>query len=231
MKCFKFLTAILFHLVFFANANAQKGIANRFSVDFSSGFSKTLNSMSPDFSCTYLRSPYVETGTRFMFNDRFGIKSSFAYHHFEYKCAAFDLKDTNLVSNSNYYKTNVDAVTNLGTIFGFRENESKIGLLLHTGLGFSIMQSSRTLKHTFWTDDFSDIMMNVNIGLQTSVRVSNRGCVSLNLGVLSHLSQTFTFDMNGSSNRQGFDGLIFYSGVGYSYYIGKYRMHYDWIKM
>jgi OOP family OmpA-OmpF porin len=208
----------------------QKQLVNRFATDYNIGFSKPFFPLSQNFTAEFAKSPMIDIGFRVMLNDRFGLRTSVATHLLNFENPTIDLENSNLISQTIYFKNNIDAVTNLGTIFGWREKNSKFGLLLNTGLGYTIVKSKNSLADTKWTSDLTELMININTGVSLLVKTGPKGCVQANFGTLTHLSQTFTFDMNSSGVRPGFDGVMLYSSIGYTWYIGPNLIHYDWLK-
>lgn len=211
-------------------AYSQVTPTNRFSIDANIGLTKVLYPYSPDFKTKALNPFCTSLGGRFMLNDYFGIKGEFSYNLFTFTKDNPAPADTGLVFQSSYYRTSIIGVTNLRNLLNFTSKTDRWGLLLHTGAGFSILQSDKTLFHADWKNDFSDIMINLVIGLSPQYKINERLAVNLDFLMISHFFQTFTFDMNSSSKRPGFDGIVFNLSGGISYYIGKHQQHFDWIK-
>lgn len=203
---------------------------NRFSIDASIGMTKALYPYSTDFKSKALNPFCASLGGRFMLNELFGIKGEFSYNQFTFTKDNPSPADTALYFQSYYYRTSLVGVTNLGNLLHFKSKTDQFGLLLHTGAGFSILQSDKTLKHTEWKNDFSDIMVNLVIGLSPQYKINENLAVNLDLLMVSHFFQTFAFDMNSSGTRPGFDGIVFNLSAGVSYYLGKQQQHADWIK-
>lgn len=223
-----FITSVL--LFFFTFVNCQTQTFNKLSIDGNIGFVKPLLPLSKDFYTPFLAPLNTGLGVRYMLNDRFGFKGEFSFNDFNFKNDQVSFADTNLYHKSFYFRTSLVGVTNLGNILNFRDKTDKFGLLLHTGGGFSILHSKKTLKGIQWKNDFSDIMINLVIGLSPQYKINKNMALNLDLTAISHLFQTFTFDMNSSAKRQGFDGVILNISAGLSYYIGNSPEHYDWGK-
>ncbi|MCE3296661.1 MAG: hypothetical protein K0R65_2375 [Crocinitomicaceae bacterium] len=212
------------------NAFSQLTPANRLSIDANIGVTKALYPLSPDFKTNALNPISASAGCRFMLNDLFGLKGEFSLNYFKFTKDNPTPADTGLFLESFYYRTSLVGVTNLGNLLNFKSHTDKFGLLLHTGAGFSILQSDKTLKHVTWKDDFSDIMINITLGLSPQYKIGPRMAVNLDLLAITHLFQTFTFDMNTAGNRPGFDGIILNLSGGISYYLGRHQQHFDWTK-
>ncbi|MFN5417558.1 MAG: hypothetical protein ACK5B9_10915 [Flavobacteriia bacterium] len=222
------LTVIIF-LLLLSQFTLSQLKSNRFSNEIEIGISTVVSTLTDGF---YAKAGSLSTNysNRFMMNDRFGIKAEFNYNQFNFGHRSINLADTNLVDKTNYYRTSIIGVTNLGNVLNFKSKTDRFGLLMHTGGGFSILQSKNTLQGVEWKSDFSDIMINLVLGFSPQIKIGPRMAANVNILMISHLSQTFTFDMNSSAKRQGFDGVIFNFGAGISYYFGPHLEHFDWSK-
>lgn len=203
--------------------------ANRFSNEIEFGIS-TISTTLTDGFYSKAGSPSLNYSNRFMMNDRFGIKGEFNFNQFNFGNRNFNLADTNLIDQTNYFRTTLVGVTNLGNVLNFKSKTKRIGLLMHTGGGFSILHSKNTLHNVEWKNDYSDIMINLVLGFTPQIKINSRMAANINILMISHLFQTFTFDMNSSAKRQGFDGVILNFGAGISYYFGPHLEHFDWSK-
>ncbi len=222
---------LVFSSFFAYNAFCQTiSPSNRLSLDANVGLTKALYPLSPDFKTKALNPVCASIGGRFMLNDRFGLKGEFSFNSFKFSKDNPSPADTGLYMQSFYYRTSLVGVTNLGNLLKFKSRTDKFGLLLHTGAGFSILQSDKTLRHVEWKNDFSDIMINLTLGLSPQYKINERMAVNLDFLVVAHLFQTFAFDMNTAGNREGFDGIILNLSGGVSYYIGRHQQHFDWTK-
>ncbi len=223
-----FFTLLLAFSFSFVKSQTQQ--FNKISIDGNIGFIKPLSTLSKDFYTSFLSPLNTGLGVRYMLNERVGAKGEFSFNDFSFKNDQVNFSDTNLYHDSFYFRTSLIGVTNLGNILNFKAKTDKFGLLLHTGGGFSILHSKKTLKGIQWKNDFSDIMINLVIGLSPQYKINKHMAVNLDLTAISHLFQTFTFDMNSSAKRQGFDGVILNVSAGLSYYLGNQQEHFDWGK-
>lgn len=216
-------------LQFIAQYSLSQLKSNRFSNEVEIGISTVISTLTDGY---YAKAGSLSTNysNRFMMNDRFGIKAEFNFNQFNFGNRNFELEGTNFVSQTNYYRTSLIGVTNLGNVLNFKQKTDRFGLLMHSGGGFSILQSKNTLQGVEWKSDFSDIMINLVLGFSPQIKIGSRMAANVNILMISHLSQTFTFDMNSSAKRQGFDGVIFNFGAGVSYYFGPHLEHFDWSK-
>lgn len=106
---------------------------NQWSFELAGGFNKPQRPMSPGYT-TSLISPYtVDLGVRYMFNNKFGVKTDFGYN-------SFTGKDESIAFDSKYYRVDVQGVANLGRIMNFETWTQTIGLLGHAGFGLSFLE-------------------------------------------------------------------------------------------
>ena len=230
-KIFYQVKKIIFKLIFLFLTSisfTQAFNYNKLSVDVNSGFVKPLYPFTQGYYTNFLGPVNIDIGVRYMLNQRFGIKPEFSYNLF--KNDEFGKNDTSLVFRSNYFRYSVVGITNLGYLMNFRYATSKVGLLLHTGFGFSTLSSDKTDKKKKWTNDYSDIMLSFSLGLIPQYKINDHLAFNLDLKMISHLSQTFAFDMMSSVKKDGFDGIVLNISGGISYYIGSKGNHIDWIK-
>jgi OOP family OmpA-OmpF porin len=223
MKVFFAILALLSNFVLLS----QQSSYNKVSIEANIGFTKPVYPFTEGYFTNFLSPSHTNLGFRYALNERFGIRADFGFDHF--KNDKFGKNDTSIVFKSNYYRTSLEGVINLGNIiFKQKPMNGKFGLLLHGGGGFSILQSPLTLKGIEWREDQSDIMINVMMGTTGQYKVNERLALNLDLTMISHLLQTFTFDMYNSAKRGGFDGVLLNVNMGVSFYLGKKPQHIDW---
>ncbi|MES2588229.1 MAG: hypothetical protein V4622_04560 [Bacteroidota bacterium] len=222
----------LFFLVFSLSLSTlifcQNNEYNRVSFEINAGIMKPIYPLTRDFKSPIYKNINFDIGSRFMLNDLAGIKAVFNVSQFKFESDLFSLNDSNFYSKSYYYRTTLEGIVNLGKMIHLQKYSPKLGLLLHGGSGFSILQSKKTLKNINWKNDFSDIMINVTAGATTQYKINEYLVANLDLNFIAHLFQTFAFDMNTSGKRQGFDGMLFNISTGLTWYLGEKDEHFDW---
>ncbi len=223
MKLFFVAISISTSIILFS----QKEEFNKISLEANIGFTKPVYPFTAGYFTNFLSPSHTNLGFRYALNDRFGVRADFGFDHF--KNDEFGKNDSSIVFKANYYRTSLEGVINLGNII-FKQTpmNGKFGLLLHGGGGFSILHSPLTLKNIEWKTDHSDIMINFMMGLTGQYKISERIAINLDFTLVSHLFQTFTFDMYNSAKRGGFDGVLLNVNTGISWYIGKNTKHIDW---
>ena len=186
---------------------------NKWSVEFGAGVNKPQLPFAPGYF-TGTPSPFnVDFGVRYMFNNKFGIKADAAYY-------VLKSNQNSAEFNTEYYRTSLQAVANLGRLMNFETWTNTFGLLLHTGGGYSQFQTEGK--------NFTERMGNFIIGLTGQIKLSNSVALTGDLTSVTNIGQATTFDGTAASNLRGFGGGIFSGTVGLTIYLGKNEKHADW---
>ena len=188
---------------------------NRWSVEFSGGFNKPFRPFTAGYG-TALISPYtVDLGLRYMFNNKFGIKTDFGYN-------SFTGRDTSLNFDTKYYRVNLQAVANLGRIMSFETWTKTIGLLGHAGFGLSLMERNDPSY-------LKDRMGNFMAGVTGQIKLSERIALTGDFSTIINAKQSVAFDTRSTAGGRGFNGALFTGTVGLTVYLGSNAKHADWV--
>ena len=188
---------------------------NRWSVELSGGINKPEQPLTPGYT-TAILSPYTANlGVRYMFNNKFGLKTDFGFNSFTggEKSIPFDTK---------YYRVNIQGVANLGRIMNFETWTKTIGLLGHAGFGLSFLERKEPSY-------VKDRMGNFMLGLTGQIKLSDRVALTGDFSTIVNAKQSVTFDGASLNNMPGFNGSLFTGTVGLTIYLGKKAQHADWI--
>ena len=216
---------ILLTLVFATAINsmcAQNGVLdnkefnyNRWSVEFSGGFNKPFRPLTPGYATTLI-SPYtVDAGIRYMFNNKFGLKTDIGY-------SSFTGKDNSINFDTKYYRVNLQGVANLGRIMSFETWTNSIGLLGHAGFGLSLLERKDPSY-------LKDRMGNFIAGVTGLIKLSDRVSLSGDFSTIINAKQNIAFDGASSIGGRGFNGALFTGTAGLVIYLGKNDKHADWV--
>lgn len=198
--------------------------ANRIAVGFNIGSHDGIKN-SGDGSTKIYQIHHFNLHGRYMLNNRFGIKVDAAYDKFKW---------TRLGSPTNYYRISFQPTINLTDILRFGSLTKNFGLLLHTGIGYSIMKNKGVTSSLEPTSPLmelgpTDRMMHSIIGLTPQYKINERFCVNADVSMLFHVRQNRTYDFQYTLPAEaGFTGSFINLSVGASYYIGKKSKHIDW---
>lgn len=213
---------------FFANAQNEtitstdsynnKSLYNKWSVELNGGLTKPVRALTPGYYNEFfnLNSFHADLGVRYMFNPKFGLKLDFGYDQFQ------NGDNNSLDFKSRYIRTNLQGVINLGRALNFETWTNTLGLLLHGGLGASQLTS----KTGF---DGEDYMINGILGLTAQVRLSDRVALTGDLTGIVNAQQNWNFDGMGPAPTGVFDGGLLNASLGLTFYLGKNKVHADWV--
>ncbi len=187
---------------------------NKWSVELAGGVNKPQRPMTPGYY-TSTPSPYVvDLGVRYMFNNKFGLKTDFGYNSFQGQKNSIDF-------DTKYYRIDLQGVANLGRIMSFETWTHSIGLLGHAGFGLSLLERK---DPTYVKDRMGNFMA----GVTGQIKLSNRIALTGDFTTILNAAQDAAFDGASTRPHQGFQGILFNGTVGLTVYLGKSAKHADW---
>lgn len=187
---------------------------NKWSIEVNAGVNKATGLFSDGyFPAT--GSPFnVDFGARYMFNNKFGLKTDFGFYSFESYRKSLPFK-------SEYRRANIQGVLNFARIMNFEQFTKHFNILFHTGVGFGINRGSE--------NPYDDRVANIIVGLGGQYKLSNKMAVNFDVTSITNFSQNRTFDGKTTvPHRDGLAGGIFSGTIGLTYYLGKNAEHADW---
>ena len=185
---------------------------NKWSIELTGGFNKPLRPMK---YFTSTPSPYVvDLGVRYMFNTKFGLKADLGYNSFQGGKKSIDF-------NTKYYRTDLQAVVNLGRMMDFETWTNTIGLLVHSGFGAAQLEDQNSA--------IKDKMINFIIGATGQIKLSNKLALTGDFTTILNARQSHTFDAASVNRGKGFSGILFNGTIGLTLYLGKNKKHADWV--
>ncbi|MFC3415817.1 OmpA family protein [Algoriphagus hitonicola] len=213
-----------------SSANAQKEF-NRWSLEINSGFNKPMGPLTPGFLSPTLNIGHVDFGTRYMFNEYFGIKGDIGFGNFNEAGG-----DSNSPSfSTNYSRINLQGIANIGRLLNFQNISPKLTILGHFGTGGGRMK----FEESIITNTEYDYHYNFITGISPQYLISNRVAMKADISVIINGRQTYTFDGNQynapypitTPNSNPFvhaTGTWWTGTLGLSFYLGKHDQHADW---
>jgi OOP family OmpA-OmpF porin len=187
---------------------------NKWSVELNGGANKTTGAMTTSFYTATPNFFHADLGVRYMFNPKFGLKLDFGYDKLKEGKESFAF-------DSNYFRTDLQGVINLGRVLNFETWTNRIGLLGHGGFGVSMLKSDGF--------DGEDYMANGIVGLTTQVRLCNSVALTADFTGIINGNQTYNFDGMSQTTAKAFNGSIFNASLGLTFYLGKHAKHADWV--
>ncbi|MBK5210680.1 MAG: OmpA family protein [Flavobacteriaceae bacterium] len=206
-----------FILLVAITANAQEKEYNQWSVEAEAGVHKVGNKFAAGY---YEATPSLwqaGLGLRYMFNEKFGAKLDFGY-------ANIQGGEDSLPFETNYYRTSLQGVVNLGNILDFKSWTNTFGLLAHAGGGYSAHKPKSPIDY-----QNKDQMLNFIVGITPQIKLSDRIALTGDLSLMDHVRQSVTWDgTQDVSAFRGFYGVMVNANVGLTFYLGKKAIHADW---
>ncbi|WP_297336019.1 OmpA family protein [Algoriphagus sp.] len=223
----KKILTLLFLIGAIGSANAQKEF-NRWSFEINGGFNKAMSPISPPFLTPTLNVGTLDIGSRYMINERFGLKGIIEGGNFS------SLRKQTPSFQTNYLHFGAMGVANLGRIFKFESFTTRFGLLGTLGLGI-IRLKYVTTPLPFTKPEYSQVIKSGISGIyKINRKLSLSGRVDLNFNG----RQTYTFDgTRYNAPEPTFfptppyihaTGTWWTGTLGLNFYLGKHEQHADW---
>lgn len=195
-------------------ANAQDKPYNKWSVDLNAGFAKPARTLSSGYSAETFKNLHLDGGVRYSINNKIGVKASFGYDKID------NWTNSNLKAQSDYYRTSLEGVVNLGRVLNFENWTNTLGLQVHAGGGYSWLNGDNFAS--------SDKMGHLMAGLTGQVKLHSRVALNADFTVIQNTQQDRNWDGASATNRSVFQGTMFNASMGISIYLGKHGQHADW---
>lgn len=187
---------------------------NRMTLDLQVGVNNPVSPMSAGYDSPTMGFLTANIGGRYMLNAKGGIKLGLGYNRFSAKSGSLDF-------TTNYMRGSLEGVINLANILQFSQWTDRIGLLFHTGLGYSGMKSEDV--------EGKDRMLHATMGLAPQLRLSPRWALELDASVFAHSYQSRSYDFRQANYNRGVDGFLYNLTLGMQYHLGKKNVHADWV--
>jgi len=189
---------------------------DKWSIEVSGGFHKPSRPFADGYYTSTPSFGQFSVGTRYMFNNRFGLKLDFGY-------STLKEGDESLPFEGNYYRGSLQGVANLGSIMKFETWTNTIGLLFHAGGGYSLLSPKEPIEL-----DNNDQMLHIIAGITPQIRLGNSVALTTDLSVIGNVRQSRTWDGTEPTTGRGFDGMMVNFSAGLTFYLGQNEKHADW---
>ncbi len=201
-----------------SNSYCQYSEYNKWSVDLSIGGTNAVEPYSPGYWSNTVDLVHTSGGVRYMFNNKFGLKLDGGYDLISND--NFGKNGNSLPFKTNYFRTSIQGVLDIGRIFTFENFTDRWSLLFHTGGGMSLTSSK--------VNPETDRMVNFMFGFTPQYKLNDRIALNVDASFIWHIYQQYTFDMYNSVYNRGFDGFLANATIGVNIYLGKKKQHCDW---
>ncbi len=187
---------------------------NKWSIEVAGGFNKPQRPMTPTYATATPGLYVVDFGVRYMFNNKFGLKTDFGYN-------SFKEKDNTNPFDTKYYRVDLQGVANLGRIMSFETWTHTLGLLGHAGFGVAQLEDQNS--------SLKDRTGNFIAGVTGQIKLSNHIALTGDFTTIVSAGQDASFDAASLSATRGFSGILFNGTVGLTIYLGSNAKHADWV--
>lgn len=187
---------------------------NKWSIEVSGGANKPFRTFTPGFRTDRVNFFTVDLGTRYMFNNKFGLKLDFGYNKFENN-------DETPEFESTYLRGDIQGVVNLGRVLNFEDWTSCIGLLMHAGGGVYQLKADNGFDGEDWG-------ANLIGGFTAQLKLSDHVVLTGDVTGIANGFQNWNFD-GMSQTSTTVDGLILNGTLGLTFYLGGHKKHADWV--
>ncbi len=199
---------------------------DKWSLEIGGGFNKPMAPLAPAYLSPTLNVGHIELGTRYMFNEKFGIKLDYGFGSMR---EARGNGSTSPSFDTKYFRANLQGVANIGRIMNFESFTRNFGLLLHGGAGIGRVNPEENVFNTF-----NDEVYTIMFGLTPQLKLSKNIALVGDISTILNGRQTVTWDGSAAirpSTDNGFYGAngTWWTGtLGLQFYLGKNEEHADW---
>jgi OOP family OmpA-OmpF porin len=216
---------IIFSFILFVaiTANAQEKNYNQWSVEAEAGVHKPSKPFTPEYFTATPALWQGGLGVRYMMNEKFGVKLDSGYNNIK-------SSDNSEEFETNYYRTSLQGVVNMGSVLNFRTWTNNFNVLFHGGMGYSVNKPK-------YPNDFNsgDQMLNLIAGVTPQFKLSDRLALTGDLSVVGSVRHSSTWDgaqplssVVDNNQLRGLNGMLVNASVGLTFYLGKKAIHADW---
>jgi OOP family OmpA-OmpF porin len=158
-----------------------------------------------------------------MITEYVGAKLDFGYNN-------ISSHDGSIPFESDYFRTDLQAVVNVGNVLNFRNWTDRFNVLIHGGMGYSWNTPKEPIEFSS-----GDEMVNVMFGITPQLRLSDRIALTGDFTIIAHDHHDVTWDgvssvsaVQSDADQRGLNGHMFNASIGLTFYLGKNAVHADW---
>lgn len=189
---------------------------NRWSIEVAGGLTKPVRPMAAGYYTSTPSFGQFSLGARYMFNNRFGAKLDFGYSMLKEGSSSLPFK-------SNYFRTSLQGVVNVGSILHFETWTNSFGILAHAGGGYSNLSPKEPIDQAN-----TDHMLNFIAGVSPQLKLGEKMALTGDVSIIGNARQDYSWDGTGRTNTRGFNGYGMDFSIGLTFYLGKNEKHADW---
>ncbi len=224
---------VIIACLFIYSANAQVAVDttgiigvgyNKWSLEFDFGQSKGAKPYAYGY---YYSNPnshfsldvnHFGLATRYMVNQKFGLKA-----HLSYDKIANQKGSESLDFEVEHVQLAMEGVVNTIRLFGIEEQAGRLGLLFH--LGFQGSQMSPKIGTNVGKHEFNGGLV---AGLTPHLRMFDGFSAFIDFTLNSNIRQHFNWDGSYTDSNNNLTGSLYTTSLGVSYSFGSEKIHGDW---
>ena len=187
---------------------------NQFSIEAGAGYVLAGNPYSKAFDSNFSGFRNVNLGLRYMINENYGVRLSYANDRF--------LQSNGSKVGISYNRIGVDGIYNLGRLIdlAYASNEN-VGLLGHVGVGYTMAKPLG--------ESVTDRIGSISLGLTPQFKLGENTVFYVDLSSNINVKQHRGFDGGFVyQNRNSTIGSFYNLSFGLMIYLGQNRYHADW---
>lgn len=188
---------------------------NRFSMNAEYGLNHVVGPISDGYDVPVMGMYHVGLGGRYMFNPKFGLRLQLNYDE-------ISNDDNSPGFRTDYFRSSLEGVINLGNVLGFDQFTRNFGILIHAGAGYSMLDDVNT---SFGPDH----IMNVTGGITPQFRIGDRWNIYADMSMTANGDQNYTYDRRSSYSTRGLSPNLYNYSVGLQYNFGPHKRYADWV--
>jgi hypothetical protein len=205
---------VLFALLLVSSLSFSQYRFNQFSIEAGAGYVLAGNPYSKAFDSNFSGFRNVNLGLRYMINENYGVRLSYANDRF--------LQSNGSKVGISYNRIGVDGIYNLGRLIdlAYASNEN-VGLLGHVGVGYTMAKPLG--------ESVTDRIGSISLGLTPQFKLGENTVFYVDLSSNINVKQHRGFDGGFVyQNRNSTIGSFYNLSFGLMIYLGQNRYHADW---
>jgi len=194
---------------------------NHWSVELNIGQNKPIRPFSEGYYSsskkfyTVSELEHIDFGARYMLSTIFGLKLDVAFDKIKNKT------DKSLPFENDQYRIGLQGVVNFARILKFETFTNRIGLLVHSGIQISQLQTKLGINK-------SENDGGILFGITPQIKLTNKLVLTTDFTFINNIRQHFNWDGTPSVKNNNLTGIMYNTSVGLTLNLGGKERHADW---
>lgn len=212
---------------------------NKYTIELTTGQSKGVNPYTDGYFSsadnkvlgTVVINSY-NLGIRYMINPVFGVKTDLGYVNLKNNPST-----TSIPFEMKVYSLGFQGVINANRLLGLEKPFGRFGMLLHGGFQFAQMTPNTANEMNplnpadvvrYHNSGLKEYNVGLMYGFSPQFRLLNRLALIGDVSVVNYYRQHFAWDGAYSDSKNNLSGQLVSMSLGFTYSLGKDKMHGDW---